>query len=100
MSMHICADLDKLQSHQDFLEQEISLGGRITERLVMQAQQNILVPHIAEDVLRQQILFADELMERLKHRKQLLMEMHELLTHAKTQMVSDTSDALYRIRPE
>ncbi len=98
--MHICADLDKLLQHQDCLQEEINLANRIVGALNLQAQQNLHVSELPEDLLRQQRVFANDLVSRLRNRKQLLMEMHEILTQAKFQMTSNTSEAIHLLDQE
>ena len=98
--MHISVDLDKLRQHQEYIQQEIVLADRIINALNLQLCQSMDVSGIMDDILNQQIKFANDLAERLRQRKQLLAETYELLAMAKIHMTSNTSEALHQLESE
>ena len=98
--MYICANIDKLRSHRDDLQKQISLADRIVARIEQLQQEDLETFGMNEQLYRRQLQFAKDLALRLRKRQELLTEVIDLLSQAKRQLADHTEEALYQLSHE
>ena len=98
--MQISADLNKLEQHQDYLQQEQRTAVTLLNRLEAQYQMSAGISESQDELFRRNIQFVKDWKERTQRRAELLANVHQTLAEAKRTMSGNASDVKYMLRKE
>lgn len=91
--MKISADLDRIERHQDYIQQERRTAEILLNCLQEQYQLSVGISEKQAEICKEHIQFMQEWNERTRQRGELLNKVHETLSEAKQIMSGNASEA-------